>query len=176
MTTARPAAELSDTAIERCLHLSRQLEDAPEHVIQRALAAWQPRRRTAAAPGPFERVLALLTFDSGTASPLAFGMRSSGGAARQMMFSAGAHDVDLRVSPAGGAQADHWLLSGQMLGPEARGAVALIDALGNAVVETQLDVLGEFRLPAIAPGQYSVTLRLGQREIVLPSIFLPQAI
>jgi hypothetical protein len=176
MTTVRSATELSDAEIERQLRHSRRLEDAPEHVIQRALAVWHPRRQAASAPGLVERVRALLTFDSGAASPLAFGMRSTGGTTRQLLFSAGGHDVDLRVSPAGSGHGDHWLLSGQVLGPEASGAVALTDALGQAVAEAQLDELGEFLLPAIAPGQYNVTLNLGVQQIELPSILVPQAI
>jgi hypothetical protein len=176
MTPARPAAELSDAKIERQLRESRHLQDAPEHVIQRALAAWQPRHPVASAPGLVERLRALLTFDSGAALPLAFGMRSTGGTTRQLLFSAGEHDVDLRVSPAGSGHGDHWLLSGQVLGPEASGAVALTDALGQAVAEARLDELGEFRLPAVAPGQYNVTLNLGVQQIELPSILVPQAI
>jgi hypothetical protein len=54
--------------------------------------------------------------------------------------------------------------------------MALTDALGQAVADTRLDELGEFRLPAIAPGQYRVTLNLGTRQIALPSILVPQAI
>jgi hypothetical protein len=176
MTTARRHTDPTDADIEHGLRRSRQLEDAPEHVIQRAIASWQPRRQATTAAGLVERLLAVLTFDSGATSPLAFGMRSAGVATRQMLFSAQGHDVDLRVSPAGGTQADHWLLGGQVLGPEARGVVVLTDVRGQAVAETRLDELGEFRLPAIAAGQYTVTLRLGAREIVLPSIFVPQAI
>jgi hypothetical protein len=177
--TPDPAADFSDAEIERLLRHSRRLEDAPEHVIQRALAAWQPRPQpapAASAPGLIERLLAVLTFDSGAASPLAFGMRSAGGPTRQMLFSAGDHEVDLRFSPAGGSPGEHWLLSGQVLGPDARGAVALTDALGQAVAEARLDELGEFQLPAIAPGQYGVMLDLGTRQIELPSILVPQAI
>jgi hypothetical protein len=176
MTTAPKSADLTDAQIERGLRSSSRLEDAPEHVIQRAIAVWQPRRQAAAAPGLLQRVLAVLTFDSGAASPLAFGMRSAGGTTRQMLFSADGHDVDLRVSPAGGLQADQWCLSGQVLGPDAQGAVGLTDAAGQSAGETQLDELGEFRLPAIAAGQYTVTLRLGHGEIVLPSVHVPQAI
>lgn len=176
MTTARPPADPTDADLERSLRSSRRLEDAPERVIQRAIAAWQPRRQAAAAPGLVERLLAVLSFDSGAASPLAFGRRSAAGTTRQMLFSAKGHDIDLRISQAGEAQADLWLLSGQVLGPDARGVVGLTDALDQVVGETLLDELGEFRLQAIAPGTYTVSLHLGASEIVLPSICVPQAI
>lgn len=179
MTTAPksdPASDPSDAAIERGLRGSRQLENAPEHAIQRAMAVWQPRHQAAATPGLFQRLLAVLSFDSGAASPLAFGMRSGGATTRQMLFSAEGHDIDLRISPASTTQADRWLLSGQVLGPEALGVVRLTDTMAQTVAETLLDEMGEFRLPDIAPGQYTVTLRLGASEIVLPSILVPQAI
>jgi len=168
-------ADLTDVELEQRLRSSRQLEAAPEHVIQRAMAAWLPRRQTAATPSLLERVLATLTFDSGAASPLAFGMRSAGSTTRQMLFSAAGHDVDLRISPAGDARSEQWLLSGQVLGPEIRAMVLLSTAQGQAVGESVLSDLGEFRLPAVPPGQYTVTLRLAGQEVVLPAIDVPQA-
>lgn len=167
----------TDAAIELGLHQSRRLQDAPEPVIQRALDLWQVRRQVAAsaAPSLLQRVLAVLTFDSGAASPLAFGMRSAGGTTRQMLFSAAGHDIDLRISPAADGRSEHWLLSGQVLGPEAQALVLLSDAHGQAVGESALSELGEFRLPAVAPGQYTVTLRLAGSDIVLPAIDVPQA-
>jgi hypothetical protein len=168
-------ADLSDADMERQLQRSRQLEDAPEHVILRAIAAWQPRRQTTAAPSLLQRILAVLTFDSGAASPLAFGARSAGGAARQMLFSAEAHDVDLRIAPARETAADQWLLSGQLLGPDGLALVALTDAHGRLIGESALDEFGGFRLPAVAAGRYTVTLRLDGAEIELPPIDVPQA-
>jgi hypothetical protein len=168
-------ADLTDADMERQLQRSGRLEDAPEHVIQRALSAWQPRRQAVAAPSLLQRVLAVLTFDSGAASPLAYGMRSAGAAARQMLFTAGGHDVDLRIGPAGEAAADQWLFSGQVLGPDGLGLVSLADAQGRLVGESALDEFGGFRLPAVAAGRYTVTLRLGGAEVELPAIDVPQA-
>ena len=176
MKTPPNPADLNDAEIERGMRSSRQLEDAPEHVIQRALAAWQPRRQVQTAPGLIERILAVLTFDSAGASPLAYGARSAGATTRQLLFSAQGHDIDLRVSPAAAAQADHWLLSGQVLGPQGDGTVLLSDEQGQSLGEALLNELGEFRLPAVRPGQYTVTVRLGGAEIVLPAVYVPQAI
>jgi hypothetical protein len=165
----------NDAAIEQGLRQSRRLEDAPEPVILRALDVWQMRRQATAAPSLLQRVLAVLTFDSGAASPLAFGMRSAGGTTRQMLFSAAGHDVDLRISPAGDTRGEQWLLSGQVLGPEGQAVVFLSDVQGHAVGESALSELGEFRLPPVQPGQYTVTLRLASSDIVLPAIDVPQA-
>jgi hypothetical protein len=168
-------ADLNAADLERQLQRSRQLEDAPEHVILRAVAAWQPRRQTTAAPSLLQRMLAVLTFDSGAASPLAFGARSAGGAARQMLFAAGEHVVDLRIARAGERSADQWLFSGQVLGPDGLGRVSLADGQGRSIGESALDEFGGFRLPAVAAGRYLVTLRLGGAEIELPPIDVPQA-
>ncbi len=119
--------------------------------------------------------MAVLTFDSGAASPLAFGARSAGGAARQMLFSAEGHDVDLRIGPAGAAAADQWLFSGQVLGPDGLGLVSLTDAQGRLVGESALDEFGGFRLPAVVAGRYTMRLRLDGAEIELPPIDVPQA-
>jgi hypothetical protein len=166
-----------DDAIEQSLRASRRLEEAPEALIQRAIDLWQrPARAGADAPGALRRLLAALTFDSAGASPLAFGMRSAGGTTRQLLFAAEGHDIDLRVAPDAGSSGDHWLLSGQVLGPAAHGVVS-ITAAGSAVAgEAVLNEFGEFRMPALAPGEYILTLRMGDVEVVLPSIFVPQAI
>ena len=175
MKTVPNPADLSDAEIEGHLREARRMENAPEHVIQRAMAVWQPRRQAAPdAPGLMQRLLAVLTFDSAGASPLAFGARSTGGAPRQMLFSAEGHDIDLRIRPA--EQAEHWLLSGQVLGPEAKGMVLVADANGQLLGESALSELGEFLLPAVAAGRYTVSLRIGEREIELPAVYVPQAI
>lgn len=175
MKTPPDPADLSDAELERRLHDSRQLEEAPEHVIQRAFAAWQPRRAAAPAPGLLERLIGVLTFDSGAPSPLAFGARSAGGTTRQLLFSAEGHDIDLRLSPAGEASPEHWLLSGQVLGPDSQGRVWLTDAQGRNGGEATLNELGEFRLPPVPEGEYVMTVRLGAREIVLPGLPVRQA-
>jgi hypothetical protein len=169
-TDPSDASDPSDAAIERGLHEGRRLDDAPEHVIQRALAAWQPRRATSL----LQQVLAVLRFDSGTAAPLAFGMRSPGAASRQLLFAAQGRDVDLRIGPAGAAEAA-WLISGQVLGPDSHGVVVLSGESGALVSEVALDELGQFRLPPVPAGGYTLTLRLADAEITIPALQVPQA-
>jgi hypothetical protein len=176
MSTAPDPRDPSDAALERALRDSRRLDDAPEHVIQRALNVWQARRQSQAEPSLLQRVLAALTFDSGGASPLAFGMRSAGSATRQLLFSAEGHDIDLRISPAGDPPTDHWLVSGQVLGPDSEGVVVLTDENGATAGESPLNELGEFRLPRVRTGEYTVTVRLSGREIVLPAVRVQPAV
>lgn len=176
--TMNSLPELDDDAITQRLHQSRQLEDAPEHVVQRALDLWQMSRRAQAGPNLIRRIIAVLTFDSSGMSPAAFGMRSAAGTMRQMLFSAEGHDVDLRISPIEGDSNDpsqaRWQLSGQVLGPDCSGALVLTDSNGSAVRQSTLDDLGEFRLPAVRSGSYVLTLRLVETEIVLSTIDIPQ--
>jgi hypothetical protein len=172
-TTPDPA----DAALEQALRDSRRLEDAPEHVIQRALAQWRPRGVPGAARSLLQQMLAALTFDSGAATPLAFGTRSAGGTLRQLLFSAQGRDIDLRVAPVDAAGGDpdaaRWQLSGQVLGPDSAGTVVLADATGQVIGETALSDLGEFRLPAMPAGAYTLTLRFAETEVVLPPVRVP---
>ena len=166
-----------DTALEHRLRASRQLEDAPEAVIQRATALWQRPARPASAgsaaeaPGLLPRLIAALGFDSSAASPTALGVRAAGAATRQLLYNVEGHGIDLRIAAAG----DQWAFSGQVLGPDSYGSAVLADAQGQAVGEAPLDELGEFRLPAVAAGRYTLTFRLRSVEIVLPPIDVPQA-
>ena len=165
-------ADPDDNAIELHLRASRRLEDAPESVIQRATAIWQRPARAGATPGLLPRLIAALGFDSSTAPAVAQGVRATGAATRQLLFSAEGHGIDLRIAASG----DQWALSGQVLGPDSYGSAVLADAQGRPAGEALLDELGEFRLPAIAAGRYTLTFRLRSSEIVLPPIDVPQAV
>jgi hypothetical protein len=117
------------------------------------------------------RVAAALRFDSrGVAA--AAGLRGSLAETRHLLFSAKGRDIDLRLVPSG----EGFDLSGQVLGPDEGGEVALAGHLragGPPPASTRhapIDPLGEFHLDAIDEGTYVLTLRLGSDEIVLPPI------
>jgi anti-sigma factor RsiW len=140
-------------------------EDAPAHVLNRAMRLLRQRRTQAErAPDLLQRILAVLTFDS--TSSLAMGMRSGESQSRQLLFSAQGLDLDVRVTPA----ASGFIVSGQMLGPEAEGAVLL----ANDVVSAQalLGELGEFAFPVVPAGVYKLTLHHGNVEVVVPELKL----
>jgi hypothetical protein len=110
-------------------------------------------------------VLAVLSFDSWGQPALAAGLRSTGSATRQLVFSAEGCDIDLRISPSG----ERFAVSGQVLGPDDTGAVVLTPEQAEATVhEAALDALGEFHLADVAPGRYQLSLLLAGHEIVLP--------
>jgi hypothetical protein len=167
MSTRTPPPD--DDTLARSLAESRMLEDAPPAVIERAIGLWQPRARRG---GLLQRVAAVLSFDSGQASPLAYGMRSSGAAMRQLLYSVEGCDIDLRIAP---LDAEHYTVSGQVLGPDVLGVVMLVAAAGGTPSETVLSELGEFRLPAVTAGEWRVTLELAGRAIELPLLQIPQA-
>lgn len=170
MSSAPSIHSLSDADLERTLRESRTLADAPEHVIQRAFAVWRPRSHAAPGAEPLRRLLAALSFDSAAASPLAFGMRGSAAAVRQLLYSVEGRDVDLRIAP--GEQAATYCVSGQVLGPDCSGMVVIEATSGDERAATMLSDLGEFTLPPVAAGLWRLTLELADAAIELPPLEL----
>lgn len=162
-----PLSTLTDAELLARLPEASRLPDAPAAWQRRALGAWRTSSPLADALQTLrERVLAVLSFDSWAASPLAAGLRSTGSATRQLVFSVEGRDIDLRIAP--GDQ--RFTVSGQILGPDERGAVALSsEQVALTVHETALDDFGEFTLKDVAPGRYRLTLMLSQQEIELPA-------
>lgn len=167
----RCAGELA--SLERLIGVMRadRSADAPAELIARAKGLFR-------APGPNlrQRLLAALSFDSARA-PLAFGVRTGeismqGRAAeRQMLFNAGALDIDLRLAPEGGTPPDEralWVVTGQVLGAEGGRRVELRGPGGapTAVINDQ----GEFALPPIPAGHYVLTLQLADLDIEIPDL------
>jgi hypothetical protein len=169
-----PDAPLGDNRLESLLRDSRRLDDAPEALIQRAIGVWQPRSlaRPAAAPtaaGALRRLVAVLAFDSAGAAPTALGLRSTGLAARQLLFTAEGHDVDLRLEPLPGGL---WKLSGQWLGPEGRGSAELWPTAGTPQ-QVAWSALCEFAFEPVAEGRCRLLLRTEGWEIDIPELTLP---
>lgn len=161
-----------DDDLARALRASRGLQDAPEVLIQRAISLFEatPRRAPRAL---LPRLLAVLQFDSGTASPLAHGMRAGGSDMRQLLFALPDCDVDLRVAP---DDEGRCALSGQLLGPACQGVVfAQPEAAAGAGapdVSAALNELGEFRLPPLPAGAWRLTFELADRTLELPLLHL----
>jgi hypothetical protein len=162
-----------DDALSGALRASRQLHDAPEAVIQRAIHLFAAR---AAAPAPvavglLQRLVATLTFDSASLTPLAAGLRSESTQTRQLLFSAEGRDVDLRVATADDGQ--HFIVSGQVLGPDETGT-ALLNC-GDGEFSAAWNELSEFHFVPVASGPCRVTLRAEGWEIQLPPLHLGTA-
>lgn len=139
-------------------------EDAPRDLIAHALNLFRPRAAEEK-PSVMQRMLAVLSFDSRQLSP-AFGVRSGQSVARQLLFSVGEHDLDLRVAPDDGA----WVVSGQVLGECESGQVEL---RSESVTESALmNDLCEFTLPRVPSGKYSLVINFSGTEIEVPEFEL----
>lgn len=167
----KPLDQLSDAdlgqALQRAAH---ELPSAPLQWQRAALAlfpAASPLRDTAVALGRLVR--AVLSFDSWAVPATAAGMRSLRSPTRHLLYSAEGRDIDLRVSPQPGTQAEHFSLSGQILGPDETGRIELsaLSVGDGALHQGELDALGEFRIDGVPPGLYRLTLHVGDAPIVV---------
>jgi hypothetical protein len=139
--------------------------DAPTQVINRAGRLLRQRRASLPPqPSLLRRLVAALTFDS--ASSLALGTRSGASHKRQMLFSAEGMDLDVRITTNG----DEVTLSGQVLGPESNGSAMLTNA--QLSVTVLLNEMGEYTMPSVPAGRYTLTLLYGDAEIVMPELEL----
>jgi hypothetical protein len=176
------AATDSDERLTATLTTSRALFDAPEAVIERAIALFVARSQQptpAAAPGPLRRLIATLRLDTALAPMASLGLRSGASAGtaavRQLLYSAEGRDIDLRLTPlspraSNVGEARRWRLSGQVLGPDASGqAVLRSDAEHHAVIWNELS---EFSFDTVQNGPVILTLRSDDWEVELPPIEL----
>ena len=135
--------------------------DAPRDVLTSVINIFSQEKRSR-----LRHIVALLTFDSRNAGP-AFGMRSLPGTSRQMLYSADETDVDLRIT----VQNDECFLAGQVIGVECTGGhVEISGEAGRS--EAALNEVGEFTLPPIPTGNYSLTLRMLDLQIEIPELEL----
>ena len=140
---------------------SDSTSDAPRDVLMSAINIFSQQKRS-----PLRRVVALLTFDSRKPGP-AFGMRSLPGASRQLLYSAEETDLDLRIT----MRNDECILAGQVIGEGCtKGHVEISGAGGRQ--EATLNEECEFTLPPIPAGNYSLTIRMLDRQIEIPELEL----
>ena len=164
------AKRLTDDELQQALQDSRSLEDAPPALIAQAIGVFQrspisPLTRAAQA------LRAALSFDSALTNPLAAGLRSVSTDQRQLLFTAQSHDIDLRIIPAQPDEAGRprWQVAGQVLGPQAEGAVQLLRG-SETLGAVTLSELGEFRFGPIHAGPLVLHLSLSGAEIELPQV------
>lgn len=160
-----PVAQQRLAELEQLIGLMRRDDsvDAPAHLIARAVRI---AHQAASAPAPrlMQRLTALITSDSWRMPQLTPQLRSLHAWPRAILLRAGDHELDLQVTPNG----EQWQLRGQLLGPEAPGTVTLS---GSAVqVSAPLNDLGEFSLPLVPSGRYTLTVHQDQLEIVVPNL------
>jgi hypothetical protein len=161
------AGELAWLTQTLVLLRARELEEPPARAVERSRALFQ---RRAARPAPRRPILAVLGFDSTRSAP-AFGLRSGATAERQLIFHAASYSVDLRVRPL----EDRWVVAGQLLGDESTMALSggRAEILGAAdAASAEMDELSEFELPPLRPGEYTLSLLLGELILMIPGLEL----
>lgn len=174
-----------DPALERVLRASRTMHDASAEVQERAMAIFTAARaaqpsappRTPSALAAAGQRLARLVFDSlaPAGSAYALGLRGDAAAARQWLFSAGEHDVDLRLDHDGLPGAQPWRLSGQVLGPDGARTVRLVEDAGPATFVAALGELGDFVFDRLPAGRWSLFVDFEGWSLVLAPIAWPEA-
>ncbi|MDP9382871.1 MAG: hypothetical protein M3Q29_22585 [Chloroflexota bacterium] len=150
--------------LEHTITLMREdsSEDAPAYVVARATRMFRPRV-AAERPSIVRRLVAALRFDSAQ-QPLAFGVRFVLPPPRQRLYRVDDYDVDIRIAPEGSGH----VVSGQVLGPINGGSVYLWDAMDT--VQTELNALEEFVLPAVSPGCYTLRIDCGEVSVQIPDL------
>lgn len=170
----------SDPELFAQIRRALALQDAPPGWIDRASAiADRPSTLSglATAAGQWlRRIQATLSFDSAGAPAVALGVRSAGpGALRHLLFSAEGRDIDLRIAES----AAGYTVSGQVLGPDESGRIALRYPGEDGVLRdgpsASVDEFGGFALAPAPAGTVQVVLRLGHDEITLPLLTLGPA-
>lgn len=146
-------------------------EDAPPELIARAINLLQPRAAStpsfvSSIASAARRVLATLSFDSAQLSP-AYGVRSARATARQLIYTAGDHELDLRITPVG----EGWVISGQIFGEECSGGRIELQGATDAVYG-ELNELCEFNLPSVTSDHYTLRLQLKKTEIEVSDLNL----
>jgi anti-sigma factor RsiW len=160
-----PLARARLSELEELISLMRADDsvDAPEHVVARAARLARRPEPTRQQPA-LRRLIALLTSDSWRGAGAGAGLRSLQAWPRAILLKAGDRELDLQIGPRG----ERWQLSGQVLGPEAPGSVTL-SGPGDRVSAT-LNEIGEFTMPPVPAGFYTLTVTQDDLEIIVPSL------
>jgi anti-sigma factor RsiW len=141
-------------------------EDAPVHVVNRAVRLFRTERLASAPASPRRRILAVLRLDSARQT-FAPGLRAGRSGAREMLFDI--HDdneLEVRIEPAEGG----WRIAGQVLGTCSGGQVTVEGSAGHAA--TRLNELCEFSLPPQPGAIYKLVLQFEDVEVDVPILEL----
>lgn len=178
---------LDDDALGRLLRDSRQLLSAPDALVRRMIGLAQPfGQPTVATPASpaaglgdtVRRLLrAVLAHDSWAPGVALEAVRSTGSDARQLLFEAGEHDVDVRVQRSAVAGVDGWVVSGQLLGPQAGagGAGRVVLRCGGFEAAMACSDLGEFRFEPVPHGLCELLVEGEGWSAALPAFRLATA-
>jgi hypothetical protein len=163
-----------------CSHCSKQLEnlrqtiglmradtteDAPAELLQYARNIFRSRAMREGR-SLLTTIIASLVFDSLTSAP-AFGLRSQATAGRQLIYSAEAADIDVRISP----ENDEWQIAGQVLGSSCTGGDVDLES-DSFSASVALNDICEFSFGTVPNGVYKISVRLPDLSIEIPPLEL----
>ena len=139
--------------------------------LRRAFAAYAEAREP---PGPFQRWLATLTFDS-RAQPVTAGLRSAAeeGQQRQLIYSTVAAEIALNVRFL--RPDEKFIVTGQIFPladtPTNAFSIQLLRAAREVALATT-DELGEFTFSDLPVGEYHMIVSTALYEVFIPSVLL----
>jgi len=149
----------------------RQATDPPDATVRSVKGMYAihgPKARR-----PIKSLVAELLFDS-FQSPLQAGVRSSGAAARQLLFGSGEYRVDLRIEPQ--MDSEKVVLVGQVLNaanPDKTvdsASVALVRG-GKVLAKSLTNNLGEFQLEHDLKSNFELRVTLpGNAQMIVPLV------
>ena len=163
-----------------CSHCSKQVEslrqiislmkadtseDAPAELVQYARNIFRSRAMREGR-SLLTTIIASLVFDSLTSAP-AFGLRSQATAGRQLIYSAEAADIDVRISP----ENDEWQIAGQVLGLSCTGGDVDLES-DSFSASVALNDICEFSFGTVPNGVYKISVRLPDLSIEIPPLEL----
>ncbi len=163
-----PTAQAELQSLTELIDLMRSDDsiDAPTHVINRAVRLMR-QRTPASTPLSFRQFIATLLSDSWQ-MPLAAGLRSMDIMPRSLVYQAEDYELDIQIR----LHAGRWQVRGQILGSETTGIVDLINDQGNQVTEAAINEVGEFELPPVEEGRYTLRVTLPTCNIVIEQLAL----
>lgn len=129
--------------------------------------------RAADEPGLWQRLVAVLTYDSSLQPALAGARAAQATESRQLVYSTEAAEIAVHVEPE--FKSNSYTISGQILPiADIQPVTFAIQLLRNAqeIGAQQADEFGEFTFDAIAPGQYQIVLTAPPLSIRLDSLDL----
>ncbi len=176
LETADPAtqADLDWLRLFQQARQSVQSASPPASVRETLRERFAAYAETRQPPGLFQRLLAMLTFDS-RAQPVTAGLRSIAGDTeqRQLIFNSEAAEIAVTIQPT--LPDKNFTVTGQVFPLRDTPADAFSVQLLKDAREVGLataDELGEFTFTNLPAGEYSMVVSAGEYEVVISSLYL----
>ena len=174
---ARPVIEEHLHACIDCAEVSQEIQhlltrlqqdaafEPPVEVLQQSISLFQPVIQFAS--NKVRKIIGVLVFDSFEQPALA-GMRHVGAPPRQLLFRAGAVDVDVKIESM--EANDRITLVGQVLSDGAKffdNTPVKLESHGIVRYKTRTNVVGEFTFDEVPKDTYHLTVDLPEGQITL---------